>query len=192
MKLDQIFLDVDDVCNIFTMYALRLVGCPVSLSDHEYPVQFPWNIVGAANHLHPTRKFTETEFWDSISADDWAKAPKSPEYTWLLGRCVQLVGRGNVCFLTSTTKSPAHAAGKLDWIQRNSPSWMHRDYLIGPPKEKVARPGCLLIDDREKNVMQWRKKGGEAILVPRAWNNLRHCNPLTEISYHLDRYRNAA
>ena len=30
----RIFLDQDDVCNTFTMYALKRIGCKVSATDY--------------------------------------------------------------------------------------------------------------------------------------------------------------
>ena len=62
----RILLDLDDVCNRFTMHALKQVGCPIDeLAYRDFNPEWGWDIVAAANALHPTREFTPAEFWDS-------------------------------------------------------------------------------------------------------------------------------
>lgn len=96
----RILLDLDDVCNRFTMYALKHVGCPVDEFDYrDYDPAWGWDIIRAANALHPSRQFTPAEFWDSIGRDVWASVPESAEFKTLLRRCEALVGSENVCTL---------------------------------------------------------------------------------------------
>jgi len=173
MKIREIFLDMDDVLNTCTMYALRYVGCTVEATDYtKFNPDWGWNIVNAANHLHPTRKFTEDEFWPLIDRQFWATIPRSQECQWLLDVSAGIVGEENVCILSSSTRDPDCLAGKLDWIQNELPPWMHRQYLLGPRKHFCASPDSLLIDDRDYNVDTFRAAGGQAILVPRPWNTL--------------------
>ena len=66
----RILLDLDDVCNRLTMYVLKHVGCPVDDLDYcDFNPEWGWDIVSAANALHPIRQFTPAEFWDSIGRD---------------------------------------------------------------------------------------------------------------------------
>jgi len=169
----RIFLDLDDVCNTFTPYALRSVGCPVDvLSFDDCDPLWGYDIVAAANTLHPSRTFTLSSFWESIGRSVWATVPESAEFTLLLRWCEECVGTENVCILTSPTIDPDCLAGKLEWIHCHLPKRMHRQFLIGPTKHLCARPDALLIDDHEKNVNLFRQHGGQAILVPRPWNSL--------------------
>jgi hypothetical protein len=72
--------------------------------------------------------------------------------------------------LTSPSKDPAAAAGKTRWLQ----SVFGRDfrsYLIGPDKQSCARPGAVLIDDRDENCDSFRQAGGRAIVFPQRWNS---------------------
>jgi len=166
-----IFLDLDDVLNTCTPAALHYVGCPVSPTD--ITVQKPewgYDIVNAANRLHPTKLFTESTFWQSIGRDFWANAPKSIECDWLLETCAGLVGRERVCILTAPTLDPDCLAGKLEWIQRCLPKWIHRQYLMGPRKHFCAKRGALLIDDNPRNIEAFSAHGGLTILMPRPWN----------------------
>ena len=179
----RILLDLDDVCNRFTMYALKQVGCPIDEFDYrDFNPAWGWDIVCAANALHPTREFTPAEFWGSLDRDVWASVPESGEFETLLRRCEALVGPENVCILSSPTLDPDCLAGKLEWIQTHFPRRMHRQFLIGPRKHFCARPDALLIDDGDHNVEAFRAHGGQAILVPRPWNSL-HYMP-TETHLH--------
>ena len=70
----RILLDLDDVCNRFTMYALKRVGCPVDeLAYRDFNPAWGWDIVQAANELHPNRQFTPVEFWNSLARDVMGK-----------------------------------------------------------------------------------------------------------------------
>ncbi len=51
-----------------------------------------------------------------------------------------------------------------------------RRYLMGPAKHFCSGPGRVLIDDSDKNVIEFLRSGGQAILVPRPWNMLRGMN----------------
>jgi len=171
MKIERIFLDLDDVLNCFTMSALQYLGCPVTAHDSsDYDPAWGWDIVAAVNALHPTRQFTTAEFWESIPRNFWANVPKSRECDSLLRTCAWSVGPKNVCILSSPTLDPDCMAGKLEWIQRTMPTWLHRQFLVGPCKQFCAGPRSLLIDDGDHNIEAFREAGGMTFLIPRPWN----------------------
>ncbi len=187
----KIFLDLDDVCNKFTMHALKAVGCPVEAGGlHLFNPEWGFDIIQAANALYPTCdshfKFTSEWFWNEIDREVWVTAPESDEFRELLKRCEDLVGSNNVHILTTPVKDPESLAGKLEWIHEHFPEWMHRQYLMGPQKYLLADSLSLLIDDSEKNVMEFRRHGGQAILVPRPWNSLHSVNTEAHIHGNLD------
>ena len=187
----KIFLDLDDVCNKFTMHALKAVGCPVEAGDlDKFNPEWGFNIIKAANALHPTCdshwKFTLESFWAQIDREVWVTAPESDEFKWLLERCESLVGRENVCILTTPVVDPSSLSGKLTWIHDHFPDWMHRQYLMGLQKYLLADKLSLLIDDSEKNVVEFRRHRGQAILVPRPWNPLHNVNTKAHIYGNLD------
>lgn len=165
----RILLDVDDVLNQFTLYALREVGCVLDTIE-DFPGEVGFDIVAAANKLGLTYFSTKADFWQRISRDFWANVPVSPECYWLIELCARFVGRDSVCLLTSPTTQPECLAGKLEWIHRNLPEWLHRQYLIGPVKHFCATGDALLIDDSPHNVNAFRDAGGQAILFPKPWN----------------------
>lgn len=177
MKPTRIFLDMDDVLNCFTMSALEYVGCG---GDAVYNPRHGWNIVAAINSLHPSMQFSEAGFWRAIDRKFWATIPKSSECDWLLETCSSLVGRENVCILSAPTLDPDCLAGKMEWIYRFMPIWMHRQFLIGPRKYFCARPDALLIDDRDRNVTDFYIHNGQAITMPRPWNRFHYIESIKE------------
>lgn len=177
--IKKILLDLDDVCNQLTMWLLRWMGCHVNpLDNSQYPAEAGYDIVGACNLLHPDRNdWTAEEFWSSVPREAWATAPLSPEYPWILERCVDLVGQENVQLSTKPTRDPNCLAGKLEWIQSNLPAWMHNQYEITTRKDFGRHEDTLLIDDSYGNIQAMVKAGGQGLLVPRPWNPLNWYNP---------------
>lgn len=170
--IKRILLDLDDVCNRFTMSALWHVGCRVDpMDDRTHPGGGNYDVVAIANQLYGYERFTKQKFWDSFPQRFWATVPPSAEFPYLIGWCESLVGQENVCLLTSPTIDPDCLAGKLEWIHNFCPKWLHRQFLVGPRKRFCAHSEALLIDDADKNVDEFRDWGGRALLVPRPWNS---------------------
>jgi hypothetical protein len=173
--IQRIFLDLDDTLNSFTMFVLGRMGCAVRPYDyHLFPSDCGYDILGAYDKLRGTLPpMTKAQFWNSITREVWAGAPRSPEFDMILAHAEAAVGRENVCILTAPTIDPDCLAGKLEWIHKFLPRWLHRQFLVGPPKHFCARPDTLLIDDSDDKCDKFRESGGQAILVPRPWNSLR-------------------
>jgi FMN phosphatase YigB (HAD superfamily) len=172
----NIFLDLDDTLNSLTLHILGTV-CNLDIGTHDYhrfPSEVGYDIIAAYEKLKPAGfpEYSVQEFWENVPRIAWSHTPRAPEFDWLLDQSIGLVGPENVCLLTSPTKDPESLAGKLEWIHMNLPSFMHRQYLVGPRKHFCARPDSLLIDDSDENVKKFREHGGHAILVPRPWNSL--------------------
>jgi hypothetical protein len=172
----NIFLDLDDTLNSLTLHILGTV-CGLDIGTYDYdrfPTDVGYDIIAAYDRLKaphfPT--YTVEQFWENVPRIAWSHTPRAREFDFLLDNALDLVGRENICLLTSPTKDPESLAGKLEWIHLNLPSWMHRQYLVGPRKHFCARPDSLLIDDSDDNVKKFREHGGNAILVPRPWNSL--------------------
>lgn len=172
--IKRIYFDLDGVLNEMTTYFLNRLGCPIQVHDfNSYPHEVGFNIVEAANILGP-KTWTAEEFWQTPTREWWASVPESKECRWLLGHAEALVGQKNIFILTSPTRCPDSLAGKLEWIHQYCPKWLHRQFLMGPPKDVCARPDALLIDDADHNVDAFRAAGGHALLVPRPWNTRRN------------------
>jgi len=77
----RIFLDLDDVLNRFTMPALAHVGCYVNAeSFDDFNPAWGFDIIKAANELHPCALFTLASFWSIFTRKDWAHFPVSDEF----------------------------------------------------------------------------------------------------------------
>lgn len=176
MRIDTIYLDLDDVCNTFTPYLLNRMGCAIEPHDYGgYPGKL--DIVPAANLLGLVRNWTRKSFWEAVGREMWVQAPVSNEFHWLLKTCRHYVGH-DIYVATSPTKDPDCLAGKLEWIHEHMPKWMHRQYFITPRKWMLGRPGALLVDDNEKNCRKFEERGGLAIRFPRPWNTAARHEPL--------------
>lgn len=109
-------------------------------------------------------------FWASIDTPLWWRT--LADYPWSTALFEMLSFYGNVTYLTSPSRSPGAASGKLSWIQyrhgREFSNWIFTNH-----KEHVAGPGKILLDDSEKNCEAWRQAGGKAILFPQYWNEKR-------------------
>lgn len=170
-----IYLDMDDVLNRFTMQALHYAGLPVDPHRFDqYPVTCKWNIIDAANVIAGEPRFTEETFWPRMPRHFWAELPKSNEFDLLIAMSAELVGRENVFIATSPVLDPDCAAAKMEWIDRNCPPWLHRQFFITPRKWMLANDESLLFDDADINCEKWREHGGHAICVPRPWNSQWH------------------
>jgi len=183
-RITKIFLDLDDVLNDFTLSALEHVGCKVGPRDfHLYDPEWGFDIVRAANSLlFPTKfRFSAYTFWQMLDRTFWETVPMSKEADWLLNVCEALVGRKNVCILTAPTLETYVPSAKAKWIYDNLPTWLHKQFLIGPCKYMCASSEALLIDDSDANVQAFRRAGGKALLYPRPWNSLHDLHPVQYI-----------
>ena len=108
----------------------------------------------------------DTEFWEGL---EWMH--DGNEILSIISSCVKNIQ--HLYFLTAPMKNLESATGKLTWMkQQMGINYPASTIVTGAPKSLFARPGALLIDDRDKNVEEFRAAGGRAVLVPRPWNRL--------------------
>jgi hypothetical protein len=175
MTITKIMLDIDGVLGRLIMHAMAVNDCGVTeFDDAKWPHSGSYDIVRAANELRGRRglpPITVGAFWDAVTRDVWASSELTAEANELIQWSKETVGAASVCLLSSPTIAPNCLAGKLEWIYRRMPGWLHRQYLIGPRKHFCAQPTTLLIDDSDDNVTEFRRHGGQALLLPRPWNS---------------------
>ena len=115
---------------------------------------------------------SEERIWYAVGregADFWRELKKYPWASQLVSRLQEL---GDVIFLSSPSRDPHAATGKLQWIEENFPS-ESRDYILTPSDHKwrVASPTGILIDDSQDNIDDWNEHGGIGIIFPQPWND---------------------
>lgn len=166
MQINRIFLDIDGVLNLMPYQALQAA---LKSLVREYPLPGNYSLYTAYRSLAKWPiYYTEDLFWDSFGHEFWSTLPKSPDCDLIIDMCVQLVGQSDVFLLTKATKNSSCAAGKIDWIYKNMPHWLHRQFAITTDKEICSAHDALLIDDCDKNIEEF---GGQTLLVPRPWNS---------------------
>ncbi len=171
--IKRIFLDLDDVLNRCTMYALKCSGCDVDVNGFDgYKPEWGWSMMNAVNALHPTRRFKEDEFWKGFKREFWATIPKSAECDVLVEKCASLVGKDNVLILTKPILNADCYAGKFEWVEKNLPDFMRDKLVPCAHKDICSKSETLLIDDSPKNVKGFIAAGGDAIMMPRPFNDL--------------------
>lgn len=163
MTLRTIYLDMDGVlCDLVTP-VMKLHGRDDLLRrgawpKGEYSMEKLLNIT--TPELWAPVIAQGAAFWSDLDPYPWAYTL----YSYAIGCCP------DVAVLTKPTECPFSHSGKFAWIRRMSkPEPL--SYVLTPEKWRCAGPGCLLIDDCEENIREWRNKGGIGILFPQRWNN---------------------
>jgi hypothetical protein len=175
LRAESIYLDLDGVLNSWQLYQLSQFG--VNISYDLWPEEIGWDIVGVYNELTDS-EWTPALFWNSVERSDWANAPTSEIFDFLIASSVKLVGQEKVFILTSPTLDPDCAAGKMEWMQKHLPRWLQRQSMIGAPKHIASATNRLLFDDSDDNCDKWAAQGGDFCLVPRPWNRNRAYNTI--------------
>lgn len=183
--ISQILVDLDDVCNHFTMHVLSML-LGYSVSEADYPIEVGYDIVAAYNNLYPFGRDT-ADFWSMVTPDIWDNMPLWTDTEWLLDLCAECVGRKNVLICTKTLSDPLHVIGKIQWMRNHLPMWIQEQYSITPVKHAYAHHDVLLIDDSAENIDTFREtRFGKGILVPRPWNRNHRLNPHAHIEEGLE------
>lgn len=179
-------VDLDDVENYFTTSLANMLGAPVKPGDYDAYLQkvgqlaTTFDLVAQFNTLFPGRHYTYESLWDSVTAEMWASIQISDEAVWLLDLCAGMVGRENVFLLTapidpqraSEKAVAACVSGKMTWVKKNLPTWMHgRCQICAFKAEASAAPHKLLIDDSPRNIKAWQAHNGASLTWPRPWND---------------------
>ena len=79
----------------------------------------------------------------------------------------------SIYLCTAPMPNTETASGKVKWIEKNIPDYLSRWIITPVPKKILANPNSLLIDDKDENIAEFCEAGGQGILVPRPWNELR-------------------
>lgn len=151
-----VYFDMDGVLCDFAGHATALIRA----------LPYRRGIVDPYGHrVTKDLQLPEDEFWrriDEAGQNFWEYCPELEEGVALWR---ELVGKVPLCILTSPSKHPSSAAGKMAWLARVLGGGSHfRDFIITSQKWMLGQPRRVLIDDRAKHVNQFRNQGGRAIL----------------------------
>lgn len=171
--MKRIILDLDDVLNTLSLDLLRFDGLDFACYDDIGEWKWGYDIIGAVSDMKGEPRMGIQEYWERIPRELWAETRLSWEFDEILGFCHRVVGLGGVIIGTSPTKCPECLAGKYEWMMKNLPEQLHRQWSITPRKWEYGRDSnSVLIDDLDENCLKFQEMGGQAILVPRPWNSV--------------------
>lgn len=151
-------------------------------------VNFRRGICEAFDRDDPSTNWTFWENWEGVTVDDvndrcntvfWELLYCTSEGMEIEQAVRHTFGEDNIYILTTPMPNPGSSTGKLLWIKQHVPWLYDRTIISYAPKSLLAGPGTLLIDDKDKNIEEFRAAGGQGILVPRSWNQLRGVSCVT-------------
>jgi 5'(3')-deoxyribonucleotidase len=126
------------------------------------------------------------EFWANLEWDSMGK------------QIINTIGEvfpdwhDRVCICTSPMANPDAWKGKVQWLNTYLP-WVKHIAIMTAPKHLLAKPGAILVDDKDSNVTEFRENGGAAWLCPQPWNSARGkfgTNYLPELKNFLECQKN--
>lgn len=164
MKIKQIYCDLDGVLVDFDKRIEELTGVPTDKISDDGII---WKAVSKQHN-----------FWETL---EWMPDGKS---LWQVLQII--VGERNelvLKVLTGTPSSKKYEAevGKITWVRRELQKdgpWVDVFMSMSKSKFLYAHPSHLLIDDREKNINEWRAAGGVAIHHKDAFTTIEALNEL--------------
>lgn len=167
MRTKTFFLDMDGVLVDLVPRVLEAYDVPYQY--REWPPDC-YGLYDVCKRLKPTFDVPSDEFWTRFSSDWWWQLPKTSHCDEIVQKALQLAGLYRVHFCTFAI-TPESAEGKQRWVETHYPGMADR-LIIMKHKWLLAKPGHILVDDRCASCKVFRKEGGEAVVVPRPWNEL--------------------
>lgn len=149
----KLFVDLDGVLTDFNKAISELLKHPIKKDFGNDPAI--WKAIDKAGEA----------FWSGMSF-----MPDGHELWDYLEKYKPIV-------LTAPSNHPSSKIGKKIWLKENLPNV---PYIIDNKKEKYAKDGYILIDDREKNIKKWREAGGIGILHKDAKSTIEKLKELKE------------
>ena len=160
--IEHIFLDMGGVIVDFVSCALQVHSAESAIDRWPPGV---WNI-------HEVLGISKDEFWakmDAASATLWRDLDPYPWFEELVSMLREFA---SVTILSSPSRNPESASGKLHWLYRHlGKGRPFREFLLSQRKYLLAAPGRVLIDDSDAHTREFREHGGQAIVFPQQWNS---------------------
>lgn len=159
----RLFLDMDGVITDFMGAAMKHYNIPQD-------TVFTKGVWDTTPKMAEIKGITVNQFWRGLTVDFWAKMPRT-QFAGLMLQITKEYFGTNVCLLTSPADEIS-AHGKMLWIKEYLPEF-YRDgrFCLNRNKRFLASKDALLIDDRDKNIDEFRGAGGKAILYPTPFNS---------------------
>lgn len=178
--IKKVFLDMDEVLTNFFKGVCIAFGREYILEEiTRYDPWEDWE--GPRVRISDINEICNQEFWEDL---EWM--PNGKE---ILRIVEEAYGKENIFIITQPMPHKGSWTGKKTWINRMAPEYRKRLMITEIPKAVFASSDILLIDDKNENVDEFIKAGGNAILIPHPWNRLRRHQVIPHLINHLDFYK---
>lgn len=168
-KISTILLDMDEVLTDFVGGACRLHGVSREEVDELRAQMGTWYVEPVLTLLL-NRRIQAEDFWKPIHEQGegfWTGLELLPWAHELIEYVKSLQIDWHI--VTSPSRCPSSYSGKVKYLKRMFGSHFDR-FVISPHKHLLAKPGVVLIDDREENIEKFIKAGGDGLVFPSAGN----------------------
>lgn len=178
MKIDHIYLDMDGVLVDWIGGLCDLLGLNRENVINEWPPGVDTETALNLNVDH---------MWNLVNRhgfDWWANLNPLETNGHLFALLTETTA--SISILTSPDNSIYASSGKILWINNNLSQFENRIDLSSN-KERLSKPGTLLIDDKDCNCERFREEGGHAVLFPQPWNKKHDFSgrPLASVKHQL-------
>lgn len=187
VKITKILVDLDEVLADFVGGAAEVWGTNRAEIERltepgTWDMKLPLDKI-----LKRETPLTDGEFWSRLNTVEfWENLKELPWMDEVVG-LVNQASKGNWRIVTAPSQGTTSYDGKVRWLKKRFGHKFDK-FAITPHKEDFAKPGVLLIDDRESNLTKFRAEGGQGCLFPRMWNShhpLAH-DPITYVRIRLE------
>lgn len=153
-KKRTIYIDMDGVVADFNLFVSELLGRQIGWDQHDLTAK-EWDILADFPNLY-------------------SKLPLIEGSLNMVKVCRSFEPEVNVEFLSAIPRQstmPAAKQDKIDWIAKYFPGMVVNFGPYSKDKQKWARPGDILIDDKPSNIEEWGAAGGIPVLHLKDYNN---------------------
>lgn len=178
----KVFLDMDGVLTDFTRGWTDILGLPYAYSPYPFEIGV-WDYFP---ELLREYNVTFERVDDVCTHDFWANLPWMHDGRDILEAVLSRFDYENVYLLTSPMPNLGSPSGKWEWVERNIPSLKEQVIITNASKGLFAGPDRVLIDDKNENVQEFHRAGGEGIFCPRPWNAANMFDTIPFIRIHLE------
>lgn len=170
MKNFRILVDLDEVLTDFVGAAAEVhrvdrLELEALRRENGWGMELPLSIL-------LRRDIDVNEFWEPINYQGsifWETLYPLPWFNEVINLVTSLTDDWFI--VTGPSNCPTSYDGKVKYMKRVFGSTFDR-FIISPHKHLLAKPGVMLIDDREENVEKFVAAGGDGIVFPSNGNKL--------------------
>jgi len=161
--IKKVFLDMDGVLTNFHKGVCKTFDYPYILDEMiRYDFWEDWK----------EKKVTRRDVNDICNQLFWEDLEWMHDGKEILKIVEEAYGKENIFIFTQPMPNVGSWTGKRIWIEHMAPDYKKQLIVTQASRAFFASPDTLLIDDKQENVDEFIKAGGNAILIPRPWNRL--------------------